>query len=494
MSLSSRRPVAIEAPASYETQPHSLEVERALLGAVLVDDSTIESALREGITREHFYLPEHGALWAKCVELHQMGVPLDLTTVASGAPAEVEGLGGRAVLGALTDGVPRSSNAGAYARDIIERYEERERIKHARLIERRPDRATAARAAELINASVQRSERVTGASPLVTDRDLVLAALENPPPDLVADLIPCKSFVVVWGPYGSYKSTAVLDLAYSVQIGRAWLGRHAVTQGDVVYVAGEGGAGLYKRALAWMAEHELDLDAAHLNIWREPVNLLEPAAVQRFLARLGDLKPVLVIFDTLATCSTGADENSSTDMGRIVASSNAIRSALDCSVLLVHHSTKSGDTERGHSSLGGAADVMIRCTGTNLALTMEWAKNKDLAECSDISVALNVVTVLNGKTALVISNDRREDKPAHTRAAVPALQALVDAAGGAGTTGPEWLAVAQAKHGYRGTSTFYRHRTDLLEADYVRPLGKVFVPTERGRAILTESHVDSHEA
>jgi hypothetical protein len=473
--------------------PHSLYTERALLGAILIDDRTLEAALRRGLTRDHFFRVEHGALWNALVELHKRG-PVDVVTVATGAPAEVEAFGGLAALAALTDGVPRSSNAGAYAQEVIELSEQRTRVKFARALEHNPRLAAAAPLSQLLSASVQRSSVQVGASPLVTDLELIEAALTNPTPDLVEDLIPARSFVVVWGPYGSYKSTAVLDLGYAVQTGQPWLGRFAVSQGDVVYVAGEGGSGLYKRAVAWKLEHAVEIDRPHLRFWQGPVNLLAPMEVQRFVGHLGGLKPVLVIVDTLATCSVGAEENSSKDMGQVVGSANEIRAALGCTVLLVHHSTAKGDKERGHSSLGGAADIMVQCTGKNLALTMAWTKSKDLAESADIQVALKVQPVQH-RSALVIASDRTGDAPAHTRAALKALQALVEQFGGAGATGAEWQEVASSTYGYRSNSTFFRHRKALIEADYVRTAGRVFTPTERGRsAVLTAGQHDSHEA
>src|SRR5690606_35871036 len=78
---------------------------------------------------------------------------------------------------------------------------------------------------------------------------------------------------------------------------------------------------------------------------------------------------------------SGADENSSQDMGLVLQACRMATQQLGCTVLLVHHTNKDGITERGSSSLRGAMDFMIRIkrpeVGTGNDATMICEKLKD---------------------------------------------------------------------------------------------------------------------
>ena len=55
----------------------------------------------------------------------------------------------------------------------------------------------------------------------------------------------------------------------------------------------------------------------------------------------------------------GGDENSSKDMGNLIAGADALCRATGATVLLVHHTPRNGDNLRGHTSLEGAVDTAI---------------------------------------------------------------------------------------------------------------------------------------
>jgi hypothetical protein len=84
------------------------------------------------------------------------------------------------------------------------------------------------------------------------------------------------------------------------------------------------------------------------------------------------------MFDTLALCMAGGDENSSQDMGRAIQSLKLIQRETGAHVQVVHHTGKDGGAERGSSALRGAADTMmaVRSTGGG-RFTLECDKQKD---------------------------------------------------------------------------------------------------------------------
>lgn len=170
---------------------------------------------------------------------------------------------------------------------------------------------------------------------------------------------------MLWGEAGVGKSFVACSLAASVATGRPWLG-HRVTEGAVVYVAGEGGAASVARRL----------DAAVLALRccepHEPVPLwiVTPgvdmvAGPAELMALLGDVQPKLIVVDTLARCfGGGGDENSTQDMSSFVRSLDMLRDVHGCSVLVVHHANKGegrgAAKVRGSSVLYGAVDVSMQ--------------------------------------------------------------------------------------------------------------------------------------
>jgi AAA domain-containing protein len=213
---------------------------------------------------------------------------------------------------------------------------------------------------------------------------------------LLEHLFALGALVVVYGAPGCAKSFLVLDWALSIAAGRSWLDYEVISPGRVVYVVGEGAGGLRKRVQAWMQEHPQDTIPEAFFI-PEPVQLLNKEDVDMLLTRIVRLRPVLVILDTLATCMDG-DENSSKDMSLAIAAAKRIIRETGATVILVHHTGKRGDGERGHSTLRGAADTMMLvraktdASGGKLVEVVN-TKQKDEDACLPITAQLTCVRV-----------------------------------------------------------------------------------------------------
>jgi predicted ATP-dependent serine protease len=160
-------------------------------------------------------------------------------------------------------------------------------------------------------------------------------------------LLPIKSLVLLVGQPGTAKSLWALKLAVEISRNRT-----------VVVVLGEGQAGYPERLRA--AQQVYQIMNEHLHIYDEPVNLKDEEEVSDFIALIKQYKirPRLFIFDTLSTCSAGADENRVVDMTRVMESCKELQNTFEATVLLIHHSTKNGETYRGSSVLHGVIDAM----------------------------------------------------------------------------------------------------------------------------------------
>ena len=175
---------------------------------------------------------------------------------------------------------------------------------------------------------------------------------------LIKDILPVKALGSLYGKPGTYKSFVATYAGTNISLGLPVFGKETV-QGDVVYIAGEGGAGLKRRMDANRKRHDLP-EVERLFFLKGQLNMrskVDDVAGLIKEIKTNQIKPVLIIIDTLARAFAGGNENSSEDMGAFIAMVGLLQQATDSAVLLVHHSGKDeARGQRGHSSLLGAVD------------------------------------------------------------------------------------------------------------------------------------------
>lgn len=217
-------------------------------------------------------------------------------------------------------------------------------------------------------------------APLMRFKLLSGADLCNAPPMrwLVRGVLPMEGLAALFGPSGSFKSFLGLDVGCAIAGGAyEWFGCRVI-QRPVTYVWLEGEAGAGKRGKAWSLHHNKPLPVA-LKFIVQPFDLLSddvPELAKAIIA--GGGAGGLVIIDTLNRAAPGADENSSVDMGNLIAAAKELQTLVGGLVLLVHHTGK--DTTkglRGHSSLYAALDGAIEVTTTDTRRAWSVAKSKD---------------------------------------------------------------------------------------------------------------------
>lgn len=197
------------------------------------------------------------------------------------------------------------------------------------------------------------------------------------PRELVDGHLVQNSLAVLYGQAGRGKTFVTLRLAASVAAGLPWAGNR-VRQGDVLYVAAEGTGGLKKRVSALMSHLGLK-DLGGLTVITEAVDLADPGQVEALIDDFDEGSYVLVVFDTLARCIPGTEENNQKEMGIVVKHADRIREAFGATVLLVHHTGHSNqERERGSSVLRGAADTMLLLSEKNGTLELSCKKQKEL--------------------------------------------------------------------------------------------------------------------
>ncbi|HXL86485.1 MAG TPA: AAA family ATPase [Gemmatimonadaceae bacterium] len=361
----------------------SEDAEQAVLSAMLMDSVAIAKA-RELVDDTMFYRDGHRRIFVALTALAQRGDAVDPLTLSEelSSSGALQFSGGKDYIGYLVDAVPTAANVEYHAKIVRSKALER------RLSEIQEQSATMREAGELPVKVLNWQQGVLGEAaakygdPEIIGRYLCLndqELEELPPIKFVLDkVLPEQSLAELHGAPGSGKSFLALDFAMCVATGRLWNTR-AVSRGAVVYVAAEGSAGIGQRSRAWKHARAYSGTAGVFFVTR-PVNLRDRADVDTFVSAIERqvTKPVkLIVFDTLARCMIGGDENSSRDMGEAIDGADRIRNALECTILLIHHTRKESDVERGSTALRGAVDAMLALKAEDSTLVLSSEKMKD---------------------------------------------------------------------------------------------------------------------
>lgn len=210
---------------------------------------------------------------------------------------------------------------------------------------------------------------------------------------MIRGVLPAEGLAALYGASGSGNSFLALDMGCAIAYGAEWFGRR-VTQAPVTYICLEGEAGLGKRVKAWSLHHEKNSPDS-LQFITQPFDLLSNDVAELAKAVIyGGGANGLVMLDTLNRASEGADENSSVDMGKLIAAAKRLQSLTGGLVLLVHHTGKDATKGlRGHSSLYAALDGAIEVIRTDCRREWSVAKSKDDETGEVHSFNLEVVNI-----------------------------------------------------------------------------------------------------
>lgn len=179
-------------------------------------------------------------------------------------------------------------------------------------------------------------------------------------PWLIKNVLPSSPLVVLFGPSGSGKTFVAIDICAAVARGISWR-EQRVTKGRVVLIAAEGGGGVGKRLAAYCQQRQILTSELDIGVITAAPNFLqkdEIGEVVSAVASAGDI--ALIVVDTFAQVTPGANENGAEDMGLALAHARALHEATGATVLLVHHAGKDAARgARGWSGIKAAADAEI---------------------------------------------------------------------------------------------------------------------------------------
>src|SRR5680860_509777 len=110
--------------------PQNIDAEKSLLGAVLIDEETLAD-ISEHVTAKDFYEKRHSTIYGAMMSLYEKHKPVDLLTLTDELKRkkELDIVGGSAYLTELTNYVPTSAHAEAYAELVAQKAIRRRLIK-----------------------------------------------------------------------------------------------------------------------------------------------------------------------------------------------------------------------------------------------------------------------------------------------------------------------------------------------------------------------------
>ncbi|MBA2400486.1 MAG: AAA family ATPase [Bradyrhizobium sp.] len=211
--------------------------------------------------------------------------------------------------------------------------------------------------------------------------------------EVIHKLLAVGEIGAIVAPAGQGKSAVAQLLATCIAEGRPFLGRE-VMRGPSIYVAAERGNGSVRRLLAIRRKSK-----APLYIATARPNLASPADVDDLAANISQVCeserscPVLIVFDTLARCMPGLDENSARDMGLVIEGLTRLSELVpSAAILFVHHAGKGGSGDmRGSTALIGGIDLEVRVESRGKSKRLSVTKANDVSEDQYLSFQLKPI-------------------------------------------------------------------------------------------------------
>jgi RecA-family ATPase len=182
-----------------------------------------------------------------------------------------------------------------------------------------------------------------------------------------------------------------------------------------------------------------------------------------------EIQPVLVIFDTLARCFKG-NENETADMNQHIAAIDAIREEAGAATLSLHHTPKKNLTiMRGAESLRDRADVILKVVRTGKKGPVELSIEKEREEATGETYRVNrtYVPLVNSYAVEFVAKAREENDEAATLTANQ--QKALEALGKSPKTSSDWKRAAGLKK-----QSFYDAKSGLLESGHVVKNGRFY--------------------
>jgi putative DNA primase/helicase len=217
------------------------------------------------------------------------------------------------------------------------------------------------------------------------------------PDEVIQGLVVAKAQTVLYGDSNSGKTFFALSLAYAVSEGCECYGRR-VDGGLVIYLATEAPGSIRARMQALKKFHNSDMSKlamvpVPLNFYSGAGDASDVIRLVEQISRARNLPVRMIIADTLARMSAGANENSGEDMGPVMDRFSLVAEHTGAAVVIIHHSGKDqARGARGWSGIRAHIDTEIEVEEVDGVRFAKVTKQRELSSKGDeIAFELQVV-------------------------------------------------------------------------------------------------------
>ena len=208
------------------------------------------------------------------------------------------------------------------------------------------------------------------------------------PDELVEGLMTIGSSVVVYGDSNSGKTFWALSVATAIATGTDCYGRKT-DPGLVVYLASESPSSIRSRMQAIKKYHGCNLEnlamvPVPMNFYNGDQDAQDVIELVRAIEQIKGKRVRLIIGDTLARMSAGANENSGEDMGPVMARFDQVAQSTGAALMIIHHNGKdAAKGARGWSGIRAHIDTEIEVTEKEGTRSVTVTKQRELPSKGD---------------------------------------------------------------------------------------------------------------
>lgn len=347
---------AVAVSTDHESR-QAIEMEKALLGALLLDCATAWPQVKDVVGFADFARHDHQLIFAAVAEIVEDGGNADPFLVVDRLGAKLEVAGGSEYIAGLFEEATSAASAGIYAKRIRERSRQGNVVNLADVLAARARNLSAEDALRFAQEQIERLRREQAEPdaplwPQPLDVATLLATEPVKPPMIIEDWLPAGYATMIAGHGGAGKSSIALHLACAIAQGRAWWGLSTAPR-RVIYLSCEDRANVIQWRLHRICNREgwgaaglsriviRDLVGYGSILYRSSFDGLMPTREYAELARIMAEDPTALLVVDGVSDTFGGNEN---DRGQVKTFVNALVRLVtaDGAVLLVHHVNKQG--------------------------------------------------------------------------------------------------------------------------------------------------------
>lgn len=352
--------------------PHNLESERIVLGTILRYGDVIDK-VQAKLKTTNYYRDSHKDLFNLFVQMSEQNIYIDISTVVEQIKSNniKSKISKSEYLTYLMDLVSTVYSLDFHIKKVLETSKDRKihktLISYLDKSHNNPNKI--GKLFEDLRSNIDSIDFSDADRPeLISATDLVSQDIIEPQ-YFIDDIIPKASVISITAPTGLYKTWTALYLSACLSTGSSFLSKKTI-KSPVKYINKENPSPLISHRLKLIGKITDNLKFWNYDMKIPPPDINDIATYKS----LTDGNSLLV-FDSLIRFHNG-DENSSSDMSKVFSCIRELTIKGD-SVLVIHHSGKSEDSEyRGSSEIKAGIDILYIIEKRDDLFTLKCTKHR----------------------------------------------------------------------------------------------------------------------